>query len=322
MNLRRVGRRSQVADESSISFAPLREADLPLLCRWLNNPLVFRWYGGRARTSAELYAKYLPRIRGDEPTRGYIIASRETPIGYIQSYRIADHPDYAAQAALPDDLDPAGVDLFIGEDSFRHQGLGPKILKRFLEKELFASSPVTGCVVCPDPENKAAIRAYHKAGFASVKQIETTEGPELLMRLDRAAFFAEKRSGFLRQGARAALVPYAGALAYLTLRPSYPRAIEATYNALGRGYLHIPAYFILGALVWLSLRRQRHVHQSAIAFAASVAYGTVLELLQAFVPGRTPNGLGVLFDALGAGAAVLGLLIVPRCTRRKPQQDA
>ena len=310
MKLRQAGQPSQVADACSISFSPLQEADLPLIYRWLNTPGVYRWVGGQPRTHAEICAKYLPRIRGEEPTKCFLIRVHGTPIGHIQTYRIADCPEYESQVGLREDL--AGVDLFIGEAAYRHRGLGARILGRFLASHVFDTTASTGCILSPDPANKAAIRAYQKAGFVPVKHIQTSRGAELLMHMGREAFRVQRHRSWLGTAARLAIVPYLTALGYLTLRPSYPQAIEATYSALGRGYLHIPAYFGLGVLAFMSLRSRNLLRQASFAFTASVAYGTILELLQAFVPGRTPNGLGILFDALGAAAAIAMMVLVRR----------
>lgn len=303
MNLRQVSHRRQQRALRSISFTALSEADLPLLCRWLNNPAVSRWIGGHPRSPAEIYAKYLPRIRGETPTRCFLIRIRGTPIGHIQTYRIAGYPEYEAQVGLRGELD--GVDLFIGEDDARHRGLGAIILRRFLADHVFAGAAATGCVISPDPNNRVAIRAYQKAGFSPVRMIRTSTGQELLMYVGQEAFRAEPAG--LRTAARITLPAYLAALAYLTLRPSYPRAIETAYNTLGRGYLHIPAYFGLAVVIFLSLRTRpgKLVRQAGIVTAGCVVYGAALELLQAFVPGRTPNGIGVLFDTIGATAATV-----------------
>lgn len=309
MNLRRFSRRSQDLTRGPLSFAPLTEADLPLMSRWLGNPDIYCWVGGSPRPHTEICAKYLPRIRGDEPTQCYLIRLRETPIGHIQTYRIADYPEYEAAVGLGQEL--AGVDLFIGEDRARHRGLGATILRQFMAEYVFAEETFEGCVLSPEPENRVAIRAYLKAGFRPMRIIQTSTGKELLMCVGRREFDGEKARRRLRLAARIALAPYLGVLAYLTLRPSYPQAIEATYNALGRGYLHIPAYFGLGVLTFLALGRclRKPGSQAGIAMAWCIAYGSLLEALQAFVPGRTPNALGILFDTIGATTAVVLLAV-------------
>ena len=50
-------------------------------------------------------------IRGEDPTDLYVIQLDGRPIGEIQSYRIDDHPEYAAMVAIG--RAALGIDLFI-----------------------------------------------------------------------------------------------------------------------------------------------------------------------------------------------------------------
>jgi len=110
---------------------------------------------------------------------------REVPVGYLQTYRIADHPEYAR--ALQIEADAAGVDLFIGEAEYLYRGLGPAALRKFLKEVIFADPEISCCVLGPQPENRSAIRAYEKVGFRYVKTVRVPgqEEPEYLMRVLR-----------------------------------------------------------------------------------------------------------------------------------------
>ncbi len=285
--------------------------------RWLNDPEVYLWVGGHPRPRSELCAKYLPRIRGDDPTHCFLIRLDGEAIGYIQTCRIADYPDYESQVGLGGEL--AAADLFIGEKAHRHRGLGAVILRRFLAEHVFSAASMTDCVLSQDPRNTSAVRAYRKAGFSHVKTMQTGNGEELLMYIGRNSGVPAPHRGWLLTAARILVGPYLAGLAYLTLRPSYPQAIEATYNALGRGYLHVPAYFGLGVLAFLALpiRSQSFARRAAIVTTGCIAYGALLEILQIFVPGRTPNSLGILLNTLGttAGVALAAILRKAPVTR-------
>jgi RimJ/RimL family protein N-acetyltransferase len=65
--------------------------------------------------------------------------------------------------------------------------LGSSILRKFLRDVVFANQSIDCCVIGPEPQNKAAIKAYEKAGFRYLKtvQISGEEQPEYLMRLSR-----------------------------------------------------------------------------------------------------------------------------------------
>ena len=78
---------------TSIWFRPLEHRDLPLMHRWVNTPYVAEWWDSLP-TLADVSAKYGGRIDGNDPTRSFVIVSGAEPIGYIQTYRIADYPQY------------------------------------------------------------------------------------------------------------------------------------------------------------------------------------------------------------------------------------
>src|SRR6476469_1501916 len=82
-------------DPGLVGFRPLGWEDLPLIHRWLHAPHVARWYGERL-SLAEVEAKYGARIAGRAPTRSFLMLYGERPVGYLQVYRIADYPEYAA----------------------------------------------------------------------------------------------------------------------------------------------------------------------------------------------------------------------------------
>ncbi len=157
--------------------------------RWLNSDFIMRWYGKRAQTLEDLGQEYGPCIEGRDPTHGFVILLAGRPIGYIQTYRWRDYPEYFEHLGV--DEDAAGVDLFIGEADCIHRGLGPPILRRFLRGVVFQSMDVVSCIIDPEEENSSAIRAYEKAGFLHLKSVDIPgEGLNHLMRVDREAAVA------------------------------------------------------------------------------------------------------------------------------------
>jgi RimJ/RimL family protein N-acetyltransferase len=173
---------SERLDPATIGFRRLVADDLSLMYRWLQQPAILEWWwGGVPPAYAAVEAKYSARIRGEEPTDPYLILSDDQPIGYIQAYMIADHPEYAAQIAA--DADAAGVDLFIGAMAYLHRGLGSHILRSFLREIVFGTMGAGSCIIGPDERNAIAIRAYEKAGFRYLKtvHIPDEDAPEYLM---------------------------------------------------------------------------------------------------------------------------------------------
>lgn len=155
---------------SRLRFEPITEADLPLLATWRARPHVAEWFHGPL-TPEQTAAKFLPRIRGADPVQGYIVYLDDVAVGYIQSFRVADHPDLVAALQVPGD--PYGVDVLLGDAEARGHGLGTRVVREFTQRLLDAR--VAYVVISPDTANVAAIRAYEKAGFAAVKTVPSTK---------------------------------------------------------------------------------------------------------------------------------------------------
>ena len=156
---------------------------------WLLRAHVRRWYDDvPTRTYPDdTIARYRRAIRGDVPTHRYVIKLGGRPIGEIQSYRIDDHPEYAAQVALS--RSAFGIDLFIGEPELIGRGHGPALIRAFLRDVAFPRYGVDLCVIGPTASNVAAIRSYEKAGFRFLKtylEPDSREQEHYLMELTRA----------------------------------------------------------------------------------------------------------------------------------------
>ena len=130
--------------------------------------------------------KYAKRIAGEEPTRSFVIECDGQPIGYIQTYRIADYAEYAEHLAASGNA--AGVDLFIGDAKQIGRGIGSRALAEFLRTIVFVDDSTDECIIGPEPGTLRAIRSYQKAGFRYWKtvQIPNERAPEYLMRITRA----------------------------------------------------------------------------------------------------------------------------------------
>ena len=171
----------------NIRFRPMTLGDLPLMHRWVNMAHVREWWDPLPTLEA-VAAKYTVQILGREPTRSFIIEADARPVGYIQTYRIADYPNYARH--LGAEGGSVGVDLLIGDEEYVGHGAGSEILREFLESVVFADQSVTECSIGPEIANGRAIRAYEKAGFKYWKtvQIPSERAPEYLMRIRRQEF--------------------------------------------------------------------------------------------------------------------------------------
>lgn len=156
-------------DATALSFKPLTSADYSLLQRWLSEPHVDAWWH-QALDLAGVATKYAPRIDGTEPTHVHIIDYASDPIGFIQWYRWSDYPEHAAQ--LDADEHAAGIDLAIGERALIGQGIGPRIIRAFLETHVSSQPNISTIVVDVDTRNTRSLRAFEKAGFSRVSTVQ------------------------------------------------------------------------------------------------------------------------------------------------------
>ena len=161
---------------------------------WLLLPHVRAWYDDVATAAYpdDAIAERRLAMSGEDPTDHFLIRLDGRPIGDIQSYRIDDHPEYAAQIAIG--RPAVGIDLFIGEADLIGRGHGPALIRAFLRDVAFPRYGVGLCVIGPTRSNAAAIRAYEKAGFRFLKMYlepGAREPEHYLMELSRAQLDAE-----------------------------------------------------------------------------------------------------------------------------------
>jgi aminoglycoside 6'-N-acetyltransferase len=176
------------ATGGAFSFRSLTESDLPLLHRWLNEPGVAPWWSSEDLSFEGVVEEHTKSIRGEEPLDEYIVDLDGRPFGWIQTYAVADDPDYAEViAAIGVAVDGlAGVDYSIGDPNNRGRGLGVRMIGAFLDEVVFGEHPtwVRACAG-PDPANGRSVRVLEKAGFRFAGDIVTEDGPEHLMVIDR-----------------------------------------------------------------------------------------------------------------------------------------
>jgi len=155
-------------DPANIHFRPLQLPDLPLLYSWHLAPHVRQWWDPPASLKA-LVKRFNRQQSSQQPPYRFVILYATEPIGSIQYFPIRSWQDY--QAAIQIEEEAAGVDMFIGDPTYLHQGLGGPILRQFLQEIVFADETLISCIIGPEPENHSAIRAYEKAGFRHLKTV-------------------------------------------------------------------------------------------------------------------------------------------------------
>jgi aminoglycoside 6'-N-acetyltransferase len=160
-----------------ITFEPLRREHLPLLREWLAREHVRRWWhdGGQSLGHAE------DALAGRDATEYFLIVLDGRPIGMIETYLVADNPDWGT--TIGEGEGAAGLDLLIGEKDAIGRGIGPQVLA---PREVVFARPGTQAVVATVEEpNRRSWRAFEKAGFRHVRDVEEEGLPHRLMRLER-----------------------------------------------------------------------------------------------------------------------------------------
>ena len=170
--------------EADVGFRPLGAGDLALLYDWLGREHVRRWWGEPGGYD-EAIAEYLAAIEGRDPTDLYAIVAAGESVGLIQTYLLADYPEYAVLIDAGDET--AGLDVFLAEASLTGSGLGTHVIRTFVSEVVFARTETRSCLADPDVRNLASIRAFEKAGFTAVTTFVDPEDDEVhaVMRLER-----------------------------------------------------------------------------------------------------------------------------------------
>ncbi|MCF6733887.1 GNAT family N-acetyltransferase [Blastococcus sp. KM273129] len=146
-----------------VELRPLERADLPLLARWLAEPLVRRWWND---DPAEVAAQYGPSIDGDDPTAVYLGVHAGEPFGFVQVYRFDDEPGSLAELSAVCPVPPGalGIDYLVGEPSARGRGLGAAMIAAAVARGFADHPDATGVLVPVVTANEASWRALRRAG--------------------------------------------------------------------------------------------------------------------------------------------------------------
>ena len=155
-----------------IEFRTITEGDVPQLQEWLGREHVTEWWRNEDAT------RYLA-----QPHEHHLILVDGRPAGMIQTYLVDDYPEW--KDVVGDEPNLAGVDLFIGEEDLVGVGVGPKVLSAFVEQVVFARPETAAAVATVEEPNRRSWRAFEKAGFRNVRDVEEEGLPHRLMRRDR-----------------------------------------------------------------------------------------------------------------------------------------
>ena len=108
---------------------------------------------------------------------GYLAILGGKPVGYIQAYEATKVGD-GWWSDAPEGT--WGIDQFLADGTRLGIGLGTRMVTAFTDY-FFTTHKAQQIITDPSPDNPRAIRCYEKSGFNVVKQIETPDGPAILM---------------------------------------------------------------------------------------------------------------------------------------------
>jgi len=167
------------SDSTRISFAPVGPEHYPLLGDWLAAPHMREWWGD----PEEELGFIRDMVEGRDTTRPFMIVLDGAPVGYIQYWFIGHHQneqwtkDHPWLLEFPSET--VGVDLSIGNPSRLSQGIGSAALIAFVA--MLRAEGYETIVIDPDPANVRAVRAYLKAGFLPIPELEGRTGDDILI---------------------------------------------------------------------------------------------------------------------------------------------
>lgn len=145
-----------------VELRSVKQNDFELLFRWLNDPEVYRWWGGVPIDSDVVRQKYVGLRRPH--VEGYIIEASGVPIGYAQRHQTGESE--------------GSIDLFLVPD-MRGRGYGSDAVRALVEY-LTQVGGWKRITVDPEKENILAQIFWRKLGFVEKKEI-TPEGNLVLI---------------------------------------------------------------------------------------------------------------------------------------------
>ncbi len=303
-----------------IAVLPWREADLPLVAKWMCDPRVLQFFGGRDNAQDEvklrsIYAEVTPDHR-------CFFTFHDEPIGYIQFC-----PMERGEFGFPTHERVWGMDLYIGEPAFWNRGIGTRLVRAGAE-QLLAQGFADRVTIDPEAWNTRAIRSYEKAGFVKrmlMPRSELHEGelrdnwlmeflPQHTVRVERMTALPLDQLQPLREEATAQGFEFVGRLLdeFANGRNRFDKAGEALFivrngDALaGIGGLNIdhyandPSIGRVRHVYVLDVQRRHGAGRALLMAIMSTAFESFSELRL-----RTNTAEGALFyESLGFAPAV------------------
>jgi RimJ/RimL family protein N-acetyltransferase len=164
-------------------LVPVRvERDLPLVCRWMNDPAVAAFWelAGPQNVTEEHLRSQLDDDGRSVPCLGVL---EGTPMSYWEIYRADLDPLARHYPARPHDT---GIHLLIGTAADRGRGLGGSLLRAVADLVLDKRPACARVVAEPDLRNIPSVTAFLSAGFRFSAEVDLPAKRAALMIRDRS----------------------------------------------------------------------------------------------------------------------------------------
>lgn len=156
-----------------LKVRPLMDEDGPILCSWLNDPLVLSFYEGRDMPydMDMVRERFLGKTDLDH-VLGCLVTWKDSPSGYVQVYPISG--EELSLYGYPRHDRIYGMDQFLGDPHLWNKGIGTLLVGAMVDW-LFQECEADRVVMDPRVENTRAIHVYEKCGFRKVKLLPQRE---------------------------------------------------------------------------------------------------------------------------------------------------
>lgn len=164
-------------------LVPVRvERDLPLVCRWMNDPAVTAFWelAGPQNVTEDHLRSQLADDGRSVPCLGVLGG---TPMSYWEIYRADLDPLARHYPARPHDT---GIHLLIGAVTDRGRGLGSTLLRAVADLVLDRRPSCARVIAEPDLRNIPSVTAFLSAGFRFSAEVDLPDKRAALMVRDRS----------------------------------------------------------------------------------------------------------------------------------------
>ncbi|MFJ4713490.1 aspartate 1-decarboxylase [Streptomyces sp. NPDC088785] len=135
-------------------------ADAHTLAQWMNSPHIAHAWGRAWPT--QVWRQELRRQLALGVSWPCFVSHRNSTLGYLEIYRVADDPLSRHIGARPEDV---GLHIALANPEARGHGHGPALLAAVSDALLREGPPERRVLAEPNATNAMALRAFEKAGF-------------------------------------------------------------------------------------------------------------------------------------------------------------